>query len=84
MCTRWSDFKISSRHIPFCHQNNFLLEIFFTLVAQENNALARVPITRELLFSKLLRDVPKMNVYSMKSFLHLCMGGEARFSTFCD
>ncbi len=49
-------------HIAFRHQNNFLLEIFFPLVAQENNAHSRVPVTRLLLFSKLLRDVPESNV----------------------
>ena len=46
----------------FRHQNNFLVKIFFPLVAQENNALSRVPRTRELLFSNLLRDVPEKYV----------------------
>ncbi len=45
--------------VLFQNQNNFLLEIFFTLVAQENNAFSCVSVTRELLFSKLLRDVPE-------------------------
>jgi len=84
MCKKWSGFKILFQHIPFCQQNIFLVENFFALGAQENNALVRVPITHELLFSKLLRDVPEMNVCSTKSFLHLFIGGEVRFSTFCD
>jgi hypothetical protein len=36
-----------------------VVENFLALGVQENNAFSRVSITRLLLFSKLLRDVPE-------------------------
>jgi hypothetical protein len=59
-----TNFKVS-HHIPFCHQNKSLVRFFFLLRAQENKVHSRVPVTRLLLFSKLLRNVPEMNATSI-------------------